>query len=113
MNGCQHKKGAFPCKYFAERVQAHTSSFRHMSCAGIWIETRSDPGALHCALLISSSSALATQVPVKISLVSGRPRQKQGYSPCQISLGVAGDRQERALAIANSEVLDGFKLSFK
>lgn len=70
-------------------------------------------GLSTCALLISSSSALATQVPVKTSLVSGRPRQKQRYSPCQISLGVAGDRQERALAIANSEVLDGFKSSFK
>lgn len=47
MNECQLKKGAFLCKYFAEHMQAHASSFRHMSCADGLIGTRSDPRALH------------------------------------------------------------------
>lgn len=55
--------------------------------------------------LLAQAQRLLTQVPVKISVMPGRPKQKQRYSrysPSQVSLGVGGDRQERALASGRS-----------
>lgn len=100
INGCQHLKGHF-CTSILQSMYKLTLLHSDTSCAGGWIETRSDPHALHLDLLLRSSSAV--QASVKISLVSGRWQQKQWCSPCQISPGVARDWQERALASGSSK----------
>lgn len=57
-------------------------------------------------MLCSLAQAQHLLTQVKISLVHGRVRQKQKYSPCQESLDVAEGSQESALST-------GFRSSFK